>query len=190
MGEPRSGERHAKEGVAGVWRDYGCGAKDGKKLLKLHGQEMCIAVQYGLSRKGLPAPQQFRRWAETALGGAGKRVTLRIVGASEGARLNRTYRGKRGATNVLSFPLQDQHAARYLGDVVICAPVVKREAHAQGKTLHAHFAHLTAHGVLHLMGYEHENDQETRIMENREKTLLKRLGYPDPYLLSEQHERS
>ncbi len=188
MGEPRSGERHAKEGAVGVWRDYGCGAKDGKKLLKLHGQEMCIAVQYGLSRKGLPAPQQFRRWAEAALNGKGARVTLRIVGGAEGTRLNQAYRGQRGATNVLSFPLQDQHAARYFGDVVICAPVVKREARAQQKALHAHFAHLTAHGVLHLMGYEHETERQARVMERREKALLKRLGYPDPYLLSEQHE--
>ncbi len=169
--------------MAGVWRSYGCGAKDGKKLSKLNGQKTCIAVQYGLSRKGLPAPQCFRRWAETALNGKGARVTLRIVGARESARLNRIYRGKRGATNVLSFPLQDQHAARYLGDVVICAPVAQREARAQQKTPHAHFAHLTAHGVLHLMGYEHETGQQARVMERREKTLLKRLGYSDPYLI-------
>lgn len=141
-----------------------------------------VAVQYGLPRKGLPAPQQFRRWADAAFNGARGSVTLRIVGAAEGARLNRIYRGKRGATNVLSFPLQDPHAARYVGDVVICAPVVKREARAQGKTPHAHFAHLTAHGVLHLMGYEHETDRQARIMERREKDLLKRLGYSDPYL--------
>lgn len=145
-------------------------------------------VQYGLSRKGLPAPQQFKRWAGAALDGKGARVTLRIVGMAEGARLNRVYRGKRGATNVLSFPLQDPHAARYLGDVAICAPVVKREARAQGKALHAHFAHLAAHGVLHLMGYEHETERQARIMERKEKDLLERLGYPDPYILSEQHE--
>jgi probable rRNA maturation factor len=142
-----------------------------------------VTVQYGLSRRGLPAPRQFRRWAEAALEDKGARVTLRIVGAGEGARLNRAYRGKRGATNVLSFPLQDPHAARYVGDVVICAPVAKREARAQGKTPHAHFAHLTAHGVLHLMGYEHETERQARIMERREKTLLRRLGFSDPYLL-------
>lgn len=146
-----------------------------------------VAVQYGLSRKGLPAPQCFKRWVDAALGERIAQLTVRIADAREGARLNRTYRGKTGATNVLSFPFEAEAggAGQYLGDVVICAPVVKREARAQRKTPHAHFAHLTAHGVLHLMGYEHETDKQARIMERREKDLLKRLGYPDPYLLSE-----
>lgn len=147
-----------------------------------------VAVQYGLSRKGLPAPQRFKRWASTALGERIVQLTVRIVDGGEGARLNRAYRGKTGATNVLSFPFEAEAGGdgRYLGDVVICAPVVKREARAQRKTPHAHFAHLTTHGVLHLMGYEHETERQARIMAAKERTLLKRLGYPDPYGSSEQ----
>ena len=106
-------------------------------------------------------------------------VTLRVVASGEARDLNRRYRGRDYATNVLSFPLGDGPAAH--GDVVICAAVVTREAREQGKPLAAHYAHLTVHGVLHLRGYDHENEGEARRMENRERAILATFGYPDPY---------
>ena len=130
-----------------------------------------MVVQYALPRRGVPAPNSFRRWAGGASG-----VTLRIVGASEGRRLNRLYRGKRVATNVLSFPY-----GRGRGDVVLCHPVVVREARTQDKTLAAHYAHLVVHGVLHLKGYDHARAREAARMERAEVRRLRRLGFEDPY---------
>jgi probable rRNA maturation factor len=98
-------------------------------------------------------------------------LTLRVVGAREARRLNRTFRGRDYATNVLSFPLEGQ------GDIVLCHPVVAREAREQGKELAAHYAHLVVHGVLHLRGFAHG-----RAMERREVRLLRRFGVPDPYI--------
>jgi len=105
-------------------------------------------------------------------------VTIRYVAESEGRRLNRSYRGKDYATNVLTFiygtkPLE--------GDVVICAPVVAREAKAQGKAVAAHHAHLLVHGLLHLQGFDHERPDEATRMEGCERIILKRLGFDDPY---------
>ena len=111
----------------------------------------------------------FRRWA--AVASAGK-VTLRIVGESEARRLNCIYRKKNYATNVLSFDT---------GDVVLCHPVITREARAQGKSLTAHYAHLVVHGVLHLRGYDHEKKRDAARMEAREIRILRRLGLSDPY---------
>ena len=111
-------------------------------------------------------------------------VTLRIVGETEGATLNRRYRGRPYATNVLTFCYES--APRLQGDVVLCAPVIGREARAQGKPLAAHYAHLTVHGLLHLQGYDHERSTDARVMESREVAILRRLGLPNPYLASAQ----
>jgi probable rRNA maturation factor len=103
-------------------------------------------------------------------------ITIRIVGAREGRRLNRIYRHKNYATNVLSFPY-----ARGKGDLVLCHPVIAREARAQGKTVAAHYAHLVLHGLLHLRGYDHEKKREASRMERAEIRLLRRAGYRNPY---------
>ncbi len=121
----------------------------------------------------------FRRWARAALAGGGQ-VTIRLVDAEEGRELNRNYRGKDYATNVLSFPYDTE--PRLMGDLVICHEVVIREAAEQGKTPEAHYAHLVVHGMLHLQGYDHETGEEDAdIMEAEEKRVLADLGYPDPY---------
>jgi len=105
-------------------------------------------------------------------------VTLRFVAEAEGRRLNREFRGKDYATNVLTFVYAERPLA---GDIVICAPVVAREARSQGKDVDAHHAHLVVHGLLHLQGLDHETGAEARAMEARERAILARLGFLDPY---------
>lgn len=145
-----------------------------------------LDVQIALDLPGLPAEADFQRWAEAALAGADHRqdaeLTLRIVNEAESAALNETYRHKPGPTNVLSFPCDapPEVDSALLGDVVICAPVVLREAVVQGKTPEAHWAHLVAHGVLHLLGYDHDEAQ-AEAMEALEIRILAGLGFPDPY---------
>jgi probable rRNA maturation factor len=126
-----------------------------------------------------PGAARFRRWARTVPGLRGA-ITVRIVGAAEARSLNRRFRGDDHATNVLSFPYA---AARGMvrGDVVLCAPVIAREARAQEKSLEAHYAHLTVHGLLHLQGHDHTRHRDAARMEALEKKLLAKLGYPDPY---------
>lgn len=145
-----------------------------------------IGVSYGLSRKGVPAPASFKRWAEAACQGRIKRadIAIRVVDLAEGQRLNQHYRGKDYATNVLSFPaeLPERLQLPLLGDLVICAPVVAKEAFEQGKSLAAHYAHLTVHGVLHLLGLDHENPREAEAMEAIERAVLADLGFDDPYI--------
>jgi probable rRNA maturation factor len=121
-------------------------------------------VQYAVPRRGVPAAQTLRSWAASV---ASFPVTLRIVGAREGRRLNKSYRGKARPTNVLSF---------HSGDIVLCHPVIAREARAQGKSVRAHYAHLVMHGVLHLRGHAHG-----RRMEQKEIRLLRRFGFRNPY---------
>ena len=121
------------------------------------------------------------KWARAALVGGGE-VTIRLVDADEGQTLNNEYRGKDYATNVLSFPYDTEPVVR--GDLVICPSVVAREAAEQNKPLAAHYAHLTVHGMLHLQGWDHENDDDAQAMENEEKEILAAMGYPDPYLAS------
>jgi len=144
-----------------------------------------VGVSYGISRKGLPAPRSFKRWAEAACKGRIKRadIAIRVVDEKEGRALNKHYRGKDYATNVLSFPaeLPEGVTLPLLGDMVICAPVVLKEAAEQGKTPAAHFAHLTVHGVLHLLGLDHDNDREAEAMEAMEREVLAELGFQDPY---------
>ncbi len=140
--------------------------------------QLNLAVQYAVSATGKPTRAHFRKWVRAALE-RDARVTLRIVGQKEGRALNRVYRGKDYATNVLTFVFRDQ--APFEGDFALCAPVVAREARAQKKSLAAHYAHLTVHGLLHLQGYDHENDRDARVMERRETQVLAKLGYADPY---------
>ena len=133
----------------------------------------------------VPSPQEFERWVGAALAGrrdAGE-LTIRVVGVTEGAALNETYRHRSGPTNVLSFPIDDSPELDLplLGDLVICAPLVVREAHEQHKPAIAHWAHLTVHGALHLLGYDHEEPHEAEIMEGLEAEILAALGYADPY---------
>jgi probable rRNA maturation factor len=133
----------------------------------------------------VPSPQEFERWVAAALAGrreAGE-LTIRVVGVTEGAALNETYRHRSGPTNVLSFPIDDspEWDLPLLGDLVICAPLVMREAHEQHKSAMAHWAHLTVHGSLHLLGYDHEEPREAEIMEGLEAEILAALGYGDPY---------
>ena len=137
-----------------------------------------LAVQYAVTAAGKPSRTQFRQWVRAALE-HDARITLRIVGLAEGRTLNRSYRDKDYATNVLTFVFHDK--APFEGDLALCAPVIAHEARAQKKTLAAHYAHLTVHGVLHLQGYDHENDAEARVMENREAQIMAKLGYADPY---------
>ncbi len=137
-----------------------------------------LSVQYACNREGLPLRADFVRWARAALIGGGQ-VTIRLVDADEGQALNRDYRGKDYATNVLSFPYETEPLV--MGDLVICPAVVAREATEQNKPLAAHYAHLTVHGMLHLQGWDHEDDVEARDMEDEERTILAALGYPDPY---------
>jgi len=145
-----------------------------------------LDLQIALEIPGLPGETCFRRWAEAALAGAGYQkgaeLTLRIVNEAEGAALNETYRHKQGATNVLSFPFAapPEVDSPLLGDIVICAPVVLREAVSQDKAPEAHWAHLVAHGVLHLLGYDHDETQ-AEAMESLEIRILTNLGYADPY---------
>ena len=146
-----------------------------------------LAVRYGVARTSLPSPVSFRRWVEAALHGAKRRkpaeLAIRIVGTDEGLALNRNYRGKDYATNVLSFPVKLPPGVKLplIGDLAICAPVVLREAAEQGKVPRDHWAHLTIHGVLHLLGYDHIQDSEAEAMEALETRILAGLGIADPY---------
>jgi probable rRNA maturation factor len=148
--------------------------------------ELDLGVSYGVPRAGIPAPASFRRWVTAALQGRVRRADLaiRIVDEREGKALNRHYRGKDKPTNVLSFPaeLPEGVTLPVLGDIVLCAPVVAREAGKQGKPLNAHYAHLTVHGVLHLLGCDHDDPREAEAMEQIEREVLASLGLPDPYL--------
>jgi probable rRNA maturation factor len=142
--------------------------------------KLSLSVQYASNAKNLPTRSQFRRWVKVALE-QDVQIALRIVDEIEGRALNLSYRHKDYATNVLTFVYDD--SAPLYGDVVICAPVVAREAKEQGKDLHAHYAHLTIHAALHLQGYDHEKKREAEKMEARETALLIKLRYPAPYLI-------
>lgn len=142
--------------------------------------KISLSVQYASNAKKLPTRSQFRRWVKAALE-QDVQMALRIVDEIEGRALNLGYRHKDYATNVLTFVYDD--TAPLYGDVVICAPVVAREAKEQGKDLLAHYAHLTIHAALHLQGYDHENKRDALQMEARETALMLKLRYPAPYLI-------
>ncbi|MEW8028605.1 MAG: rRNA maturation RNase YbeY [Candidatus Thiodiazotropha sp.] len=133
----------------------------------------------------LPAEDEFRQWVEAALPQDHDSVemVIRLVDEEESRQLNRDFRGQDKATNVLSFPFEApvEVPLPLLGDLVICVQVVAREALEQGKDLHAHWAHMVVHGVLHLLGYDHQSDTEAEQMERLERDILLSLHFSDPY---------
>lgn len=139
-----------------------------------------LSIQRASRAAHIPADARLRAWAKAALSRPAV-VTLRYVAATEGRRLNREFRGKDYATNVLTFIYDAEPGGVLSGDVVICAPVVAREAREQGKEVAAHHAHLLVHGLLHLQGHDHERRAEAARMERLEREILARLGFPDPY---------
>lgn len=150
----------------------------GKKTSKILPPALSLAVQYASTVQDLPTRPQFRRWFRAALQ-RNVRVTLRIVDETEGRELNKNFRGKDYATNVLTFVYDDTEPLS--GDVIICAPVVGKEAVEQRKELMAHYAHMTIHAALHLQGYDHEQEDDAAEMEALETRLMLKLRYPDPY---------
>ncbi len=150
-----------------------------------------VAVGYATARAGVPAATSFRRWVAAAAEGRIREadIAIRIVGEDEGRALNRHYRGKDYATNVLSFPGEMPEGVKLpkgvtlplMGDLVLCAPVVAREAAEQGKSVAHHYAHMTVHGVLHLLGMDHQDEREAECMERLEREILAGLGIDDPY---------
>ncbi len=145
-------------------------------------RKLALSVQYASAAAHLPTRPQFRRWMKAALQ-QDAQVTLRVVDEAEGRELNKAYRGKDYATNVLTF-VYDDVPAPLCGDVVLCAPVVAREAQEQHKALLAHYAHLVVHAALHLQGYDHEDAREAEAMEALETALMAKLGYADPYAVT------
>lgn len=151
-----------------------------------------VSVSYATPRKGLPSATSFRKWVAAALDTRIREADLavRIVGSREGRALNRHYRGRDHATNVLSFPAEMAEGVKLpkgvrmplLGDLVLCAPVIAREAREQKKPLAEHYAHLTVHGALHLLGWNHEDPRDAECMEALEREILAGLGIEDPYL--------
>jgi len=139
---------------------------------------LTLSVQYASNGQDLPTRPQVRRWVKAALLDDAT-VTVRFVDTIEGRALNAEFRGRDYPTNVLTFVYDDD--APRAGDVVLCAPVVRKEADEQGKTLAAHYAHLVVHGMLHLQGYDHERTADAAAMEAREVGILALLGLPNPY---------
>ncbi len=139
-----------------------------------------IDVQIATRLKGIPTERAFRKWLNAALPKSAE-LTLRVVNAAEARNLNHAFRGKDYATNVLTFVYHEKKSPKLHGDIVLCAPIVAREAHEQGKALDAHYAHLTIHGALHLAGMDHEHEREAQSMEKRETAIVKTFGYANPY---------
>jgi len=142
-----------------------------------------VELQNASTSPALPPEPQFSHWATAATRRQNAEIVIRVVDEEESAELNGHYRGKSGPTNVLSFPFQAPPgiATDILGDLLICAPVVEREAKEQGKSLQAHWAHMVVHGVLHLQGYDHIDEKEAVIMESEEIAIMNGLGFPNPY---------
>jgi probable rRNA maturation factor len=145
-----------------------------------------LDVSYAARRPWVPSRRSFERWASMALAGRARSnvLSVRVVGAARSRSLNALYRNKTKPTNVLSFSGAGDtpDGSRHLGELVICAPVVAREAAAQGKSCESHWAHMTVHGVLHLLGFDHERGAEARKMEAKEVQILDRLGFSNPYV--------
>lgn len=144
-----------------------------------------LALQCAVEESEAPGEAAFRRWVEAVLSGRREatELVIRIVDAEEGQALNATWRGRDRPTNVLAFPadLPPELQLPLLGDLVLCAPVVAAEAREQGKSVSDHYAHLTVHGLLHLLGFDHEDDAEAERMEAEEQRILAGLGIEDPY---------
>jgi probable rRNA maturation factor len=145
-----------------------------------------IEVQTVFSSPGQPDKAQIQQWVDAALRDYGKdtEIVVRIVDVHESAQLNKQYRHKPGPTNILSFPadIPEGLGLNLLGDLVVCAPVVEREAAEQHKLLAHHWAHIIIHGVLHLLGYDHIKDAEAEAMESKEINILQELSISNPYL--------
>ncbi len=144
--------------------------------------QLHASIQFATQSQLLPTKSQLRKWAKAALR-VDTEVTIRIVDEAEGRALNYTYRNKDYATNVLTFPLTEE--PYLMGDIIICAPVVEKEAQEQQKDLMAHYAHLTVHGILHLHGYDHETEAQAELMEGLETAIVTKLGYANPYLITQ-----
>jgi probable rRNA maturation factor len=142
---------------------------------------LSLSVQYATSEQPIPTRSQLRKWVKATIR-VDTEATIRLVDEDEGRLLNHTYRGKDYATNVLTFPLTEE--PHLMGDIVICVPVVIKEANVQNKSIEAHFAHLTIHGTLHLHGYDHLTEPQAGLMEAIEVTTMTKLGYPNPYLIT------
>lgn len=151
-----------------------------------------VVIQQAADKAPVPKKSLLKRWAEKALSKniTTAEVTIRIVDLQEMTMLNETYRHKKGPTNVLSFPLSVPEDIDLelpeLGDIVICAEVVNREAQEQGKAQEAHWAHMVVHGIFHLLGYDHETDEQAEEMEAQEIEVMQELGYPNPYSTGEE----
>ena len=144
-----------------------------------------IDIQYATDLNGLPKKKQIKNWVTRALKNHAREaeITIRIVDESEGKQLNEKWRKTTGATNVLSFPYNEANENNNIqGDIILCAPVIIREATEQGKTTESHWAHMIVHGTLHLLGYDHINKADAEKMETLEIKILKKLDIPDPYL--------
>ena len=144
-----------------------------------------LDIQSASSSEDAPDEESIKRWVSAVIGSkeGDTELSVRIVDEPEGKKLNETYRGATGPTNVLSFPFDEKtpEPLPLIGDVVVCAPVVAREAQQQNKDLTAHWAHMIIHGVLHLLGYDHQNDSEAAIMETLETEIMQKLGFAPPY---------
>ena len=141
--------------------------------------ELSLSLQFAdASHRALLPRHKVSRWMRAALE-APAEIAVRIVDAEEGRSLNRGYRSKDYATNVLTFDYAREPVVH--ADLVLCAPVVEREAREQGKTIEAHYAHLLVHGTLHAQGYDHERARDAKVMEAREREILAALGFADPY---------
>ncbi|MDW3094166.1 MAG: rRNA maturation RNase YbeY [Gammaproteobacteria bacterium] len=145
-----------------------------------------IEVQIAASADEIPSVEMFQVWASAieADSDEHKDVAMRIVDEAEMGKLNEQYRKKTGVTNVLSFPadLPGGVDIPFLGDIIVCAPVVIKEATDQGKSLHSHWAHMTVHGILHLQGYDHIDHVEAEQMESLETKIMNKLGFENPYV--------
>ena len=146
---------------------------------------MDMEIQNVSGISSLPSNETIIHWAELALDEKHKdaEITLRVVDEKEGHMLNKEWRNKDSATNVLSFPIGEpiEQAPHLLGDIVVCAPIVEKEAKIQEKKIEAHWAHLIIHGILHLQGYDHQSDDDANTMESKEIEILKKIGYANPY---------
>ena len=144
-----------------------------------------VDVQIACNEDDLPGPPQLRAWARAAVGQqrVDAELTIRIVDEAEIERLNSNYRNKTGTTNVLSFPFDAPPGVELplLGDIVICAPIVRREANEQSKSVTSHWAHMVVHGALHLLGFDHEQADEAQAMEAMEARILADLGFDNPF---------
>lgn len=154
--------------------------------------QLKLSLQIASQAATLPTRAQIKEWAQAALANTVKQaeITFRIVDAEEGQKLNLAYRGKDYATNVLTFTYDDEMPCipgmPLLGDIVLCAPVVEREATEQDKPLLAHYCHLVVHGILHLQGYDHMTEEEAKPMEALETQTVISLGYDDPYRMDKE----